>query len=145
VAQIAEKGALARSDSVAELAGLLQLPVENVVGSVERYNRLVADGEDRDYLKASEFLRPIATPPFYGAELRWATIALTSVGLRIDAEARVLTDTSAVIPGLFAAGECTGGVLGDVYVGSGNSYSNCVVFGRIAGRAAALAARQEEG
>jgi flavocytochrome c len=145
VAQMAEKGALARSDSVAELAGLLQLPVENVVGSVERYNRLVADGEDRDYLKASEFLRPIATPPFYGAELRWATIALTSVGLRIDAEARVLTDTSAVIPGLFAAGECTGGVLGDVYVGSGNSYSNCVVFGRIAGRAAALAARQEEG
>jgi flavocytochrome c len=145
VAQMAEKGAIARSDSVAELAGLLQLPVENVVGSVERYNQLVADGEDGDYLKAAEFLRPIATPPFFGAELRWATIALTSVGLRIDAEARVLTDTSAVIPGLFAAGECTGGVLGDVYVGSGNSYSNCVVFGRIAGRAAALASREEEG
>jgi flavocytochrome c len=143
IEQMAAKGNVATADSVAELAGHLGLPVENVVGSVARYNELVSEGEDCDYLKASEFLRPIATPPFYGAELRWATIALTSVGLRIDPEARVLTDTSTVIPGLFAAGECTGGVLGDVYVGSGNSYSNCVVFGRVAGRAAALAARDE--
>jgi flavocytochrome c len=143
IEQMASKGNVAKADSVAELAGLLDLPVDNVVGSVARYNRLVAEGEDSDFLKSSEFLRPIATPPFYGAQLRWATIALTSVGLRIDTEARVLTDTSAVIPGLFAAGECTGGVLGDVYVGSGNSYSNCIVFGRAAGRSAAGAAREE--
>ncbi len=49
------------------------------------------------------------------------------------------------VPGLFAAGECTGGVLGDVYVGSGNSFANCLVFGRAAGRSAAAAAREEEG
>ena len=140
VQQMAEKGAIATADSIADLALLLDLPVDNVVGSVERYNAMVAEGNDRDYLKSSTFLRPIASAPFYGAELRPATIALTSVGLRIDTDGRVLTDTGAVIPQLFAAGECTGGLLGDVYIGSGNSYSNCVVFGRVAGHSAAQAA-----
>ena len=41
------------------------------------------------------------------------------------------------IPGLYAAGECTGGVVGQQYVGSGNNYANCLVFGRVAGASAA--------
>jgi len=41
---------------------------------------------------------------------------------------------------LFAAGESVGGVVGPRYVGSGNSYANCVTFGRIAGASAARAA-----
>jgi fumarate reductase flavoprotein subunit len=49
----------------------------------------------------------------------------------------VLTEAGDVIPGLFAAGEATGGVIGDRYVGSGNSLSNGATFGRIAGQAAA--------
>jgi hypothetical protein len=44
------------------------------------------------------------------------------------------------LAGLFAACECTGGVLGEVYMGSGNSLSNCLSFGRIAGRSAAACA-----
>jgi fumarate reductase flavoprotein subunit len=47
------------------------------------------------------------------------------------------------VPGLFAAGECTGGVLGGIYVGSGNSYTNCLVYGRIAGRNAAAPSRPQ--
>jgi fumarate reductase flavoprotein subunit len=57
--------------------------------------------------------------------------------MRIDTDARVLTEAGDVIPGLFAAGEATGGVIGDRYVGSGNSLSNGATFGRIAGQAAA--------
>ncbi len=137
VAAMADQKKLVRADTVGEVAEGLGLPADVVGGTVARYNQLVADGEDRDFLKGSEFLRPIATPPFYGAELRSATIALTSVGLRIDRDARVLGHDGAAVPGLFAAGECTGGVLGDVYIGSGNSYSNCIVFGRAAGTEAA--------
>jgi succinate dehydrogenase/fumarate reductase flavoprotein subunit len=62
------------------------------------------------------------------------------VGLRIDVDAHVIDRVGRPVPGLFAAGECTGGVLGDVYVGSGNSFSNCIVFGRTAGRSSALCA-----
>ncbi|GAA1268802.1 hypothetical protein GCM10009609_34900 [Pseudonocardia aurantiaca] len=42
------------------------------------------------------------------------------------------------IPGLFAAGEVAGGVFGDRYAGGGNAIANAVVFGRIAGRNAAV-------
>jgi fumarate reductase flavoprotein subunit len=140
IAAMAAAGRLVRAPSVVEVARGLGLPAANVTGTVRRYNGLVEAGEDTDYRKDARFLRPVAQPPFYGAELRPATVALTSAGLRIDVDGRVLDETSSAIPGLFAAGECTGGVLGDVYIGSGNSYSNCVVFGRAAGRAAARGA-----
>ena len=84
---------------------------------------------------------PVSTPPFYATELRLSLLCMTSTGLRIDADAHVIDERSHVIPGLFAAGECTGGVLGDIYVGSGNSYANCIVFGRTAGRVAAKETR----
>ncbi len=97
---------------------------------------------DNEYLKDAKFLEPIATPPFYGAELRPATVASTACGLRIDPAANVVGTDGRPIVGLFAAGECTGGVVGAQYVGSGNNYANGAVFGRVAGTSAgALATR----
>jgi fumarate reductase flavoprotein subunit len=48
-----------------------------------------------------------------------------------------MNESGTPIPGLFAAGECTGGVLGTRYVGSGNGIASCLVFGRVAGHSAA--------
>jgi fumarate reductase flavoprotein subunit len=108
---------------------------------VQRYNAAAAAGEDTDYLKDPKFLEPIATGPFYAAQIRPATVCFTACGLRIDRDARVLSRRGDAIVGLYAAGESTGGVVGPRYVGSGNSYANCVTYGRIAGEsAAALAA-----
>ena len=129
------------ADTAAALAVALGLPADELTGTVDRYNAQVAAGEDADYLKDADFLEPIATPPFYGAELRPATVCHTGCGPRIDRDARVLDHTGRPIPGLFAAGECVGGIIGPAYVGSGNSYASCVVFGRIAGKSAATAAR----
>ena len=84
---------------------------------------------------------PSWCPRFYGAELRPATVCFTACGPRIDRGARVLHRTGRAVPGLLAAGECTGGIIGPAYVGSGNSYANCVVFGRIAGATAGADAR----
>ena len=106
-------------------------------GTVARYNESVSLGEDRDFRKPSNFLRSLEQPPFYGVEIRPSTLGITTCGLEIDADAHVLDARSAPVPGLFAAGECTGGVLGSRYVGSGNGIANCVVFGRTAGRSAA--------
>lgn len=134
---MAAEGRIATADSIGALAERLGLPVDAFTGTVTRYNDLVQAGHDADYLKRPEFLRPIETGPFYGAELRPATVCLTAVGPRIDRNARVLSRHGRPIPGLFAAGECTGGTLGDRYVGTGNSWINCLVFGRVAGRTAA--------
>lgn len=139
VEQMVQTGKVRRSDSVAGLAAALGLPVERFEGTVARHNAQVAAGQDTDYLKDPKFLEPIAVPPFYGAEIRPATVCFTACGPRIDRDAQVMSATGAPVPGLFAAGECTGGVIGPAYVGSGNSYANCVVFGRVAGSSAARA------
>jgi fumarate reductase flavoprotein subunit len=57
-------------------------------------------------------------------------------GLKIDPQTRVLKEDGTVIPGLFAAGEVTGGVHGGNRLG-GNAVADIVVFGRIAGEQAA--------
>jgi succinate dehydrogenase/fumarate reductase flavoprotein subunit len=58
-----------------------------------------------------------------------------------EASGHVYDEAGAVIPGLFAAGEAAGGVMGPRYVGGGNSISNAIVFGRLAGATAAGTAR----
>jgi fumarate reductase flavoprotein subunit len=137
VDQMVADGRMVSRSGLVELAGALGIPPANLEGTVASYNAGVAAGCDREYLKDPPFLEPVATPPFYGAELRPATVASTACGLRIDTDAGVRGIDGNAIPGLFAAGECTGGVVGAQYVGSGNNYANCIVFGRVAGASAA--------
>ncbi|KAF7914138.1 uncharacterized protein EAF01_000544 [Botrytis porri] len=59
-------------------------------------------------------------------------IHFTMGGVRIDEQARVLTTEGNIIPGVWAAGEVTGGIHGDNRLG-GSSLLECVVFGRKAG------------
>jgi fumarate reductase flavoprotein subunit len=61
--------------------------------------------------------------------------------LRIDGGARVIGEAGEPVEGLYAAGECTGGIIGPFYAGSGNSLANCVTYGRIAGLSAAGASK----
>jgi succinate dehydrogenase/fumarate reductase flavoprotein subunit len=122
---------------LAESAGI---DPDTLDGTVRRYNTAAEAGVDGDFLKPPEYLHPLTTPPFYAVEVRPASLAVTACGLRIDRDARVVGERGEPIPGLLAAGECTGGIIGPFYAGSGNSLSNCVTFGRIAGTTAAAAA-----
>jgi fumarate reductase flavoprotein subunit len=136
IEEMVEKGKVARADTVDGLARRLDVPEAALVGAIDRFNTSVEAGKDSDYLKDPAVLKPISKAPFYAVELRPATICLTSYGLTLDVDARVLRQDGSVIPGLFAAGECTG-VLGPCYLGNGNSLASCVTFGRIAGTNAA--------
>lgn len=131
------EGRVCTADTIDGLASAMGLEPETVVATVERYNEHVAAGFDADCLKDPKFLQPISTPPYYGVELRPAVIGVSACGLRIDRDARVLGVDGHPIPGLFAAGETTGRVIGEFYVGSGNSLTNAATFGRIAGVSAA--------
>jgi fumarate reductase flavoprotein subunit len=82
-------------------------------------------------------MRPIDRPPYFAAEVRPAVVVLTGYGCRVDAEAKVLDRGGGPIPGLYAAGEATGNVLGEMYLGSGNGVASAVIYGRIAGESAA--------
>ena len=132
-----KEGKVHRRETLEELAADIDVPVGTLRATVDRVNELVELHEDQDYLKDPKFLEPVATGPFYAVEVRPATCCFTACGLRINRDAEVLDESGRVIPGLYAAGEVTGGVIGPRYVGSGNSYGNCVTMGRGAGQSAA--------
>lgn len=132
-----EHGAVLKADTLEELAEKMAVPAERFVATVGIYNDDCALGIDSHYGKRSDVLAALEKPPFYATELRLSHVAVTAVGLRIDSSARVIDDLGRPVQGLYAAGECTGGVVGETYVGSGNSITNAFVFGRIAGRSAA--------
>merc|ERR1711966_511306 len=75
----------------------------------------------------------VAAEPFYVAIII-PVIHYCMGGLEVTAEAEVIS-SKGVIPGLYAAGEIAGGVHGNNRLG-GNSLLDCVVFGRVAGKAA---------
>lgn len=139
VDDLVDRGTILRGSSLPELLRLAGVPEEAATAEIERYNGFAVDGEDRDHGKPPRFLQPVTTGPFYVAEMRPAVVNVTAYGLRIDGDAQVLGQAG-VIPGLYAAGECTGGVFGAAYVGSGNSLANCFTMGRVAGESAAQSA-----
>merc|ERR1712178_1685 len=75
----------------------------------------------------------VKTEPFYVAIIT-PVIHYCMGGLEVTADAEVI-GAKGVIPGLYAAGEIAGGVHGNNRLG-GNSLLDCVVFGRVAGKAA---------
>lgn len=77
---------------------------------------------------------PIAIAPFYAVEVAPA-IHHTMGGIKINAKAQVISSSDAVIKGLFAAGEVTGGVHGGNRLG-GNAVADICVYGKIAGDSA---------
>ena len=63
----------------------------------------------------------------------------TYCGVRIDTEAHVIDVFGDRIPGLLAAGECTGGVHGAAYM-TGTAFGKAIAFGRIAAQTIVKAA-----
>jgi succinate dehydrogenase/fumarate reductase flavoprotein subunit len=137
IRRLVTTGAIVQSETLEELADKLGIPGPAVIGSVNRYNESAAMGYDRDFAKDAKFLRPLEKPPFYGVEIRPAALGLTCFGIQIEESGHVVSENASTIEGLFAAGECTGGIIGSRYLSSGNSLANCLVFGRRAGRSAA--------
>jgi fumarate reductase flavoprotein subunit len=135
-------GAVRTAPTLDALARALGIDPVGLQGTIARYNGFAADGVDAQCAKGARHLHPVVDAPFYGAELRPATVCSTAYGLRITPDAEVLDLAERAVPGLYAAGECTGLVVGAQYFGSGNNYANCVTMGVIAGRSAAgLAAK----
>ncbi|KOS58206.1 FAD-dependent oxidoreductase [Rhodococcus rhodochrous] len=125
------------AESLDALAESIGIPADDLCGTIARYNHLVETGEDTDFGKAGRFLNPISTAPFYAVEVRPTAIAHTGYGMRIDDHARVIGVDGNLIEGLYAAGECTGGIVGPTYSGSGSSLASAAGIGRMAGEAAA--------
>jgi len=133
-----KKGMMLQGDTFEALADKLGVPADTFKATMEKWNGYVANKEDPDFGRTS-FANPLDTAPFYAVKVT-AGIHHTMGGLKIDPETHVLNTAGEIIPGLFAAGEVTGGVHGGNRLG-GNAVADFVVFGRIAGEQAAAAVK----
>ena len=133
------KGFTSQGETYEELAEALGIDAEAFAKTMEDWNSYVEAKEDPDFGRTS-FASPLDSAPFYAINVT-AGIHHTMGGLKIDPAAEVIDTEGNVIPGLFAAGEVTGGVHGANRLG-GNAVADFVVFGRIAGTSAAAYAAQ---
>ncbi len=133
ISKAVDKGVVRRYDSLEELAGVYEMNVEDFESEIRRYNGFVRNGSDDDFRKPIvSKANPIEKAPFYAMRL-WPKVHFTMGGLAINEEAQVVDFVGHTIRGLYAAGEVVGGVHGASRLGS-CAITECIVFGRIAGR-----------
>ena len=121
-----------RADSLDELAVACGLPRATVAQTVADYNQAVVSGEDR--LGREHMPRPIDSGPFYAIRMQGYSTTST-VGLTVDQQLRVIRDSGAPIPNLYAAGEVLGSgqLMGQSFCG-GMMITPALTFGRLLGQ-----------
>ncbi len=125
-----ERGDVWRSDTLEGLAEQLGMDPEVLVNTVEIYNSYVDAGYDPDFEKDVMAMK-IETGPFYATPHK-PNVHHTMGGVQINTSAQVIDTEGNVIPGLWAAGEVTGGIHAGNRLG-GNAVADALTFGRIAG------------
>lgn len=133
-----EKGYLQKADTPEELAEKLNIPVENFVETLERYNRFAEQGKDEDYNKEAYRLLPLSTPPYYGIRTG-AWFLATLDGVSINTNMHPVREDGSEIAGLYMAGDCSGGFFSVSYPNlfTGLACGRTMTFGRRAGMLAA--------
>ncbi|MES3000754.1 MAG: FAD-dependent oxidoreductase [Pseudomonadota bacterium] len=129
-------------DMLAEQCGL---DASQLRETVSRYNQDAMAGKDHEFGRDglchhAGKLVPIDSPPYYAYPSAVALVA-TYCGLAVDAKANVIDVYEEPIEGLYAAGEVMGGFHGEAYM-TGTSLGKAALFGRVAGREAAMRAKR---
>ncbi len=127
-------GVVPSADSPENLGKLEGIDGKALTASIAQYNKLVAAGKDTDFERPN-LPRALNEGNYYAIEVT-PGVHHTMGGVSIDDKAEILSEDKKVIPGLYGAGEVTGGVHGANRLG-GNAISDIITFGRLAGEQAA--------
>ena len=128
-----KKGYTVTGQTYEELAKAMGVDEAAFAETMKTWNGYVEAKNDPDFGRTS-FAKALDTAPYYAIKVT-AGVHHTMGGLKINTNTEVLKADGSVIPGLFAAGEVTGGVHGANRLG-GNAVADFTVFGRIAGAVA---------
>ena len=113
-----------------ELAEKIDVDPKTLAGTLNNWNKYVADKKDPDFGRTTGMDKDLSQAPYYAIKIA-PGIHHTMGGVHIDTSAEVIDTEGNTIPGLFAAGEVVGGVHGGNRIG-GNAVADIVVFGKIA-------------
>ena len=116
-ADLQDQGYIVEADTIEELADKLGFEgeaKETFLAEVDKYNGFYDAQEDTDFGKEAYRLSELRTPPFFGG---WygASFLTTVDGLRINEDMQVIDLNDEVIPGLYAAGDCSGSLFANNY------------------------------
>ena len=131
-------GVVVESDTLEGLAEALQIPADAFVATVERYNELCEKGVDEDFGKEGYRMLPLSTPPYRAATIG-GQLLCTLDGLRVNTDLQVLDENHDPIPGLYAAGNDSGGFFANNYpeLLPGVACGRTITFGRLVGKTVA--------
>ena len=129
-----------KADSIEGLAALIGVPAETLAKTIATYNAAVEAGVDTEFGRKLDgtdgnynlAINKIEGEMYYAIRLH-ALCVMTLGGVTCNANMQVLDEAGNVIPGLYAAGECVGGIWGK-FVSGGTGVMGPIVFGRIAAR-----------
>ena len=124
--------------TIEEVAGKMGVPAAELQASIDAWKKGKAAGKDA--FGRADMPRNLDQAPFYAIMVTPA-VHHTMGGIKIDSKTQVYNAKGQVVPGLFAAGEITGGVHGGNRLG-GNAQADIVTFGRIAGQQSYIYAMQ---
>lgn len=130
-----KQGLTISEDSPETLAKALNTPDKNLTETLESWNQAVADKKDSAFRRETAMENDLSTGPFYAIKIA-PGIHHTMGGIKINTNAQVINTENKEIPGLYAAGELTGGLHGNNRIG-GNAVADIIIFGRQAGNQAA--------
>lgn len=124
-------------ETVAEMEEGLGVPAGSLQRTLDDYNAAARTGEDPAFQKASRFVEPLDTPPYGAYDMTpgaCLVAGFTCGGLRVDLDARVLTESDEPVDGLYAVGACASNMVVDGFgYASGLQLGEASFFGRRAG------------
>ena len=129
-----KSGITVQADTIEGLAEQLNIDPATLAKTLEDWNGYVKNQRDPDFGRTTGMDADLTTPPYYAIKIA-PGIHHTMGGVKINTAAQVISTEGQPIPGLFAAGEVTGGVHGGNRLG-GNAVADIVIFGRIAAESA---------
>lgn len=130
-----KQGLTVKADTSESLAKAIETPEEALKATLDTWNKAVADKKDDAFKRETAMDNDLSQGPFYAIKIA-PGIHHTMGGVKINTNAQVINTENVVIPGLYAAGEVTGGLHGNNRIG-GNAVADIIIFGRQAGEQAA--------
>lgn len=129
-----ENNIVVQADTIEGLAEQIQVDPAALSQTLEVWNTAVVNKKDAEFNRETGMDADLTKAPYYAVKVA-PGVHHTMGGVEINTSAQVISTEGDAIPGLFAAGEITGGVHGGNRIG-GNAVADIVVFGRIAGNSA---------
>ena len=141
-----KSGYLKRGSSLAELASVIGVPLDNLQQQIEWFNQDCVSGVDRQFGKGStaynryqgdSLVKPnpcmaaIRQAPFYAIRIVIGEIG-TFAGLATDEQCRVIDRNRQPIEGLYAVGNDAASIMGGNYPGAGITLGPGVTLGYVA-------------